>query len=58
MLNPLNSALATTKHVKKAPVMEEKKKQRKKVAPRKEERKKQLNLTPVPALTAIKQVSY
>ena len=41
-----------------APVMEEKKKQRQKVAPGKEERKKQLNLTLVPALTAIKQVSY
>ena len=50
--------LAVTKHVRMAPMMEEKKKQRKKVAPRKEERKKQLNLTPVPALTAIKQVSY
>ena len=58
MLNPSDSALAVTKHVRMAPVMEEKKKRRQKVALAKEERKKQLSLTPIPALTAIEQMSY
>ena len=58
MLNPSDSALAVTKHVRMASVMEEKKKQRQKVAPVKEERKKRGCLIPVPALTPIKQVSY
>ena len=66
-----NFALASTKHVQMAPVMEEKKKQRHLVhnlavavtkqvwmALVMEERKKWGCQIPVPALTAIEQISY